>query len=86
MSDEHRADVTGFEGNPVIRTPHLDRLAQTGTVFRNAYTLCIPSRHSIMSGQFPCTTGCEKYGQDLPPGHMTFSRRLATGRKSSRCS
>jgi choline-sulfatase len=80
MSDEHRADVTGFEGNPVIRTPNLDRLAATGTVFRNAYTpspICIPARQSMMAGQFPRTTGCESYGQDLRPGHMTFSRRLA---------
>ncbi|WP_158607007.1 sulfatase-like hydrolase/transferase [Paenibacillus ginsengarvi] len=80
MSDEHRADVTGFEGNPVIRTPNLDRLAATGTVFRSAYTpspICIPARQSMMAGQFPRTTGCETFGQDLPPGHMTFSRRLA---------
>lgn len=80
MSDEHRADVTGFAGNSVIRTPHLDHLAQTGIVFRNAYTpspICIPGRQSMMAGQFPRTTGCEKFGQDLPPGHMTFSRRLS---------
>ena len=38
MSDEHRADVTGYEGDPVVRTPTLDWLAKTGTVFRNAYT------------------------------------------------
>ncbi|MCS7462417.1 sulfatase-like hydrolase/transferase [Paenibacillus doosanensis] len=80
MSDQHRADVTGYEGNPVIRTPHLDRLASTGAVFRNAYTpspICIPSRQSMMAGQFPRTTGCETFGQDLPPGHMTFARRLS---------
>jgi choline-sulfatase len=80
MSDEHRADVAGFAGNSIVRTPNLDWLASTGTVFTNAYTpspICIPGRQSLMAGQFPRTTGCEKYGQDLPPGHMTFSRRLA---------
>ncbi|MEF3304461.1 sulfatase-like hydrolase/transferase [Paenibacillus sp. GYB003] len=80
MSDEHRADVAGFAGNPIVRTPNLDRLAATGTVFANAYTaspICIPGRQSMMAGQFPRTTGCETYGQDLPPGHMTFARRLA---------
>lgn len=80
MSDEHRADVAGFAGNAIARTPHLDRLAATGVAFRNAYTpspVCIPARQSLMAGQFPRTTGCEKYGQDLPPGHMTFARRLA---------
>jgi choline-sulfatase len=80
MSDEHRADVTGYEGNRVVRTPVLDELAGTGIVFRNAYTpspICIPARQSLMAGQFPRTTGCEKYGQDLRPGYMTFARRLA---------
>lgn len=80
MSDEHRADVTGFEGNKIVRTPNLDRLAQSGVIFRNAYTpspICVPGRQSLMSGQFPRHTGCEVYGQDLPPGHMTFARRFS---------
>lgn len=80
MSDEHRADVTGYEGNPIVRTPVLDDLARTGVVFRNAYTpspICIPARQCMMSGQFPRTCGVERYGQDLPPGSMTFARRLA---------
>ena len=80
MSDEHRADVTGYEGNDVIRTPTLDWLAETGTVFRNAYApspICIPGRQAMMAGQLPRTCGCHWFGQDLPPGHMTFARRLA---------
>ena len=31
MSDEHRADITGYEGNTVIRTPVLDSLAEIET-------------------------------------------------------
>lgn len=80
MTDEHRADVTGFAGNTVVRTPNLDRLANSGVVFTNAYTpspICVPGRQSMMAGQFPRHTGCEKYGQDLPPGHMTFARRFS---------
>jgi len=80
MSDEHRADVTGYEGNPVVRTPVLDELARTGVVFRNAYTpspICIPGRQAMMSGQFPRTCHCEVYGEDLAPNSMTFARRLA---------
>lgn len=38
MTDELRADVTGFGGNCIIRTPNLDRLAAKATVFDNAYT------------------------------------------------
>jgi len=80
MSDEHRADVVGYEGDRVIRTPVLDDLAATGVVFRNAYTpapICIPARQSMMAGQFPSTIGCRVFGDDLPPGAMTFARRFA---------
>jgi len=78
MSDEHRPDVVGYEGHPVVRTPTLDRLAQTGVAFRNAYCpspVCIPSRQCMMAGQLPKTCGCEGW-IDLKPGHMTFARRL----------
>ncbi len=80
MSDEHRADVAGFAGDPVVRTPVLDELARTGVVFRNAYTpspICIPGRQCMMSGQLPETCGCRRYGEDLAPGSMTFARRFA---------
>ncbi len=80
MSDEHRADVAGFGGDEVVRTPTLDHLAATGVVFRNCYTpspICIPGRQAMMAGQFPRTCGVERFGEDLPPGSMTFARRLA---------
>jgi choline-sulfatase len=80
MSDEHRPDVTGYEGNTIIRTPVLDELARTGVQFRNAYTpspICIPSRQCMAVGQLPRTCGCLRYGQDLPPFSMTFARLLS---------
>jgi choline-sulfatase len=80
MSDQHRADLAGFAGNDVVRTPVLDELARTGTVFANAYTpspVCIPARQCMMAGQLPETCDCRRFGEDLPAGAMTFARRLA---------
>jgi choline-sulfatase len=80
MSDQHRPDVAGYEGNPVVRTPVLDGVARTGVVFRNAYCpspICVPGRMAMMAGQLPRTCGCERWGQDLPPGAMTFARRFS---------
>ena len=80
MSDEHRADVVGYEGNAVVRTPVLDELARTGVVFRNAYTpspICIPARQCLMSGQLPLTCRCQSYGDDLAPGYLTFARHFS---------
>ena len=88
MSDQHRADVAGYAGNTVIRTPVLDRLAQTGIVFRNAYTpspVCIPARQCMMAGQLPKTCHCEGW-IDLEPGYHTFSREFSRYAYNTVCS
>ncbi|MFP4356292.1 MAG: sulfatase-like hydrolase/transferase [Phycisphaerae bacterium] len=80
MADEHRHDVLGFQGDPIVRTPTLDWLADTGVVFENCYTpspICVPMRQCMAAGQLPRTCGVEDYGQDLPPFSMTFARRLS---------
>jgi choline-sulfatase len=80
MSDEHRADVAGFAGNDVVRTPFLDWLAETGVVFDNAYTpspICMPARQAMASGQYCHTCDCRRYGEDLPPFSMTFARQFS---------
>lgn len=77
MSDEHRADIAGYEGNPVVHTPVLDELARTGAAFQNCYTpypVCVPSRQCMMAGQLPKTCHCEKFESDLTPGYPTFAK------------
>ena len=51
--DQMRADCLGSAGHPVVRTPNLDGLAESGVMFRNAYTAtpsCVPARAAIMTG------------------------------------
>ncbi len=55
LSDEHNKRVTGCYGHPMIRTPHLDRLAARGTRFTSAYTncpICVPARASFATGRY----------------------------------
>jgi arylsulfatase A-like enzyme len=55
LSDDQRWDTLGCMGNPVIRTPHLDQLAQDGVLFRNAFvttSVCSVSRASILTGSY----------------------------------
>jgi arylsulfatase A-like enzyme len=45
-------------GNPNLRTPHIDRLAEEGVRFTGAFVAassCSPSRASIVTGQYPCS-------------------------------
>jgi choline-sulfatase len=54
LSDEHNKHVLGSYGHPMIRTPHLDRLAARGTRFTSAYTncpICVPARASFATGR-----------------------------------
>ena len=38
MPDQHSKFHLGFYSEPLVRTPHLDRLASEGMTFTNAYT------------------------------------------------
>ncbi len=58
--DEWHGTYAGCMGHPVLRTPHLDRLAREGTLFTNAFvqhTVCSPSRCSYMTGWYPHIRG-----------------------------
>ena len=58
ITDQHRADHLGCAGNPVVRTPSIDSLAQRGIRFTNNYVanpVCMPNRASIMTGRMPAS-------------------------------
>jgi choline-sulfatase len=53
--DQHRGDVVGCMGDPVVITPNLDKLASEGVVFTQCFTnspLCIPARATLMTGEY----------------------------------
>ncbi len=83
--DQLRAFETGCYGNPVIRTPHLDRLAAEGVRFETAVTnapVCMAARSIMMSGQYnrTCTGGATNVGTPYWPGGFTLPEYPDPGR------
>lgn len=61
MTDQQRSDTIHALGNPIIRTPTLDSLAQNGAAFTNAYTpapVCVAARSAAITGLPPHLNGC----------------------------
>ena len=67
-TDQQRWDTIRAAGNAHIHTPHLDALAARGALFENAFCnspVCMPSRHSLLSGQYPSTLGSTCNGIEM---------------------
>ena len=60
LTDEWRAQATGYSGDLNARTPTLDTMASESvncTTFISGLPLCCPARASLMTGQYPLTHG-----------------------------
>ena len=79
MDDQHRFDFTGYMGHPIIKTPNLDKLAQEGVAFENAYCvspISVPSRTSIFTGKYVHRTGKVFNDKELRTDEWTFVEPL----------
>jgi len=78
-TDQQRFDTLGCNGNPVIRTPTLDRLAAEGANLTNVFVqcpMCMPSRASLVTGRYPRIHGARWNGVSLPTTERTFMQEL----------
>ena len=79
MADQLAPQALSFYGNPVCKTPHLDRLAAQSVVFDNAYCnypLCVPSRASMMSGRLTPAIEVWDNASALASGQPTIALHL----------
>jgi choline-sulfatase len=79
MSDQHAQKLAGCYGDPIVRTPHLDRLAARGVIFDNAYCpspICTPSRMSLLTARWPSTQSCWTNADMLPSDIPTYLHGL----------
>jgi len=60
LADDLGYGDLGCFGNPIVRTPHLDRLANEGVALTQHYAaspLCAPSRAGLLTGRYNHRTG-----------------------------
>jgi arylsulfatase len=56
MTDQLRFDCLGANGNAIVRTPNIDKLAARSANFQQAFVqspVCVPSRASYFTGRYP---------------------------------
>jgi arylsulfatase A-like enzyme len=61
-TDQHTYDALGCAGHPIVETPNIDRLAETGIRFERASCpapTCGPARASLFTGTYPSYHGIE---------------------------
>jgi len=80
-ADDWRHDTLGCAGNPVVKTPHLDRLAQSGVRFTHSYVttaICGVSRASLFTGQWMSRHGNTAFNAFKTPWAETYPGLLRT--------
>jgi N-sulfoglucosamine sulfohydrolase len=79
IADDAAWNDCGPYGNSNIKTPHINRLADEGLVFNNAFlttSSCSPSRCSILTGRYPHSTGAPDLHMPLPADQLLFAGEL----------
>ncbi|TFG23602.1 MAG: DUF4976 domain-containing protein [Promethearchaeota archaeon] len=83
LSDQQRFDSCGCYDEHAKKleiTPNLDRMAEEGVLFENAFTcqpLCTPARSCIQTGLYATEAGVFRNGVALPTNSNTIAKYLS---------
>ena len=82
MSDDHTSQAWGIYGGILknyVKNPNIDRLAKKGVVLNNCFctnSICVPSRASILTGQYSHNNGVFTLYDGLNPDSMNIAKLL----------
>lgn len=82
VSDDHSAPFLGSYGYKSISTPNIDKLAQEGILFKNAYTTapqCVLSRAAIMTGRNTLNIQMTRFSAPLDSTVTSYPELLRKG-------
>ncbi|SEE94186.1 sulfatase family protein [Ruania alba] len=81
LTDQWRAQATGYAGDENVSTPVLDTLAAESVNFTEAVSgtpVCCPARASMLTGQYPLQHGVYINDVELEPTGSTLAEEFAT--------
>ena len=79
QADQMAAPALPLHGHKVVKAPHLERLAERGTVFDSAYCnnpICASSRFSMMAGQLSSRIGAYDNANEFSSATPTYAHYL----------
>jgi arylsulfatase A-like enzyme len=79
IPDQLRAQALGCMGNPDAKTPHVDRLASEGVLFRQTFAntpVCCPARAILLTGKYPHKNGMVANDLRLRESEVTLAKLL----------
>ena len=79
MADDMGWGQTGYYNHPVLKTPHLDDMAQRGLRLDRFYAgapVCSPTRASVLTGRSNMRTGVDSHGYALRRQEKTIVNAL----------
>jgi choline-sulfatase len=79
LADDHAGYVLGCDGNPLARTPNLDRFAAGSVRFAAHHCnspVCTPSRQSFLTGQLPHAAGVTVLSTPLASDKPTLAKQF----------
>ena len=83
MTDPHRWGYLSCLGSSPVPTPNIDRIAERGVLFTNAYSpypVCVASRMSFLTGQYAHTTGAITNTDHLDWRYRTMAHHFSEKR------
>ncbi len=82
FADQHRHNVMGCAGHPIVATPNLDRIASEGVRFSQTWCqspICQPSRASVITGRYAHELGVTHNTGGFDPDWDTVMKQLQAG-------
>ena len=79
FTDDHASHALSCYGSQINRTPHFDRIAREGMLFRNCFctnSICGPSRAVILTGKHSHLNGFLRNGNTFDGTQQTFPKLL----------